>query len=86
VSESFLQRHRRRTECAFGRDSADDPVRAPATGAVIDLAVVIDGMIAPRVRIEGRTAGLDRTQHGAFLRNHLIHPTSVESLGFIDGP
>ena len=82
----FLERKRGRAKGAFGRHAADDPVRAAAAGTVVDFAIVIDGVIAPRVGVEGFTAGLDRTQHGAFLRNHLTHLTSGESLGFIDNP
>jgi hypothetical protein len=59
---------------------------AAAAGAVIDFTVVIDGVIAPGMGVERWAASLDRTQHGAFLRNHLNHPTSGESLGFIDDP
>jgi hypothetical protein len=55
-----------------------------AAGAVIDFTVVIDGVISARAGIEEIAAGLDRTEHGAFLRNHLNAPTSGESLGFKD--
>jgi len=53
---------------------------------VIDLAVVIDGVIAPGVRVERGTRTFNRSQHDAFLRNQLAASTSGESLGFIDGP
>src|SRR5258705_11370796 len=56
----FLQWQRGRTEGAFGRDPADDPMSPPAARAVIDFAIVIDGMIAPRVRGERGAAGLIR--------------------------
>ena len=81
--ERLFQRQRRRAESAFRRESADDPVGAAAAGAVIDLAIVIDGVLAPRVGIERGPGIVDRTQHGVFLRNHLDDPTSGESLGFI---
>jgi len=83
----FPQRQGRRAEGAFGRQAADQPMRPAAAGAVVDLAIVIDGVIAAGIGIElPRAAGLNRTQHGAFLRNHLHAPTSVDSLGFKDDP
>src|SRR5258705_13010125 len=59
----FLQWQRGRTEGAFGRDPADDPMSPPAARAVIDFAIVIDGMIAPRVRVERGAAGPIRLWH-----------------------
>ena len=86
ISQRFLERQRRRAERALRRHAADNPVRPPATGAVIDFTVVIDGVIAPRAGIECCAARRDGTEHSAFLRNHLIDATSGESLGFIDDP
>src|SRR4030095_12899937 len=39
------QRERRRTEGAFGRYAADDPVRAPATRAMIHLTLTVHRVI-----------------------------------------
>src|SRR5512146_761047 len=71
LGRGFAERQRRRTEGAFGRHAADQPMRAAAARAVVDLAVVIDRVIAASVRVERGAAGFNRTQHGAFLRNHL---------------
>ena len=42
----FGQRQRRGAEGAFGRHAADQPMRPATTGAVIDLMLAIDGVIA----------------------------------------
>ena len=86
AGQRVFERQRSRAESAFGRQAADDPVRASAPWAVIDFAVVIDGVIPPRTRVESRSARLDRAQHRMFLRNHFEPSTSVESLCFIDDP
>src|SRR5678815_3535261 len=70
VRHRLLQRQRGRAEGALGRHPADDPMRPAAAGAMVDLAVMIDRMIAAGIRVERPAAALDRTQHGAFLRNH----------------
>src|SRR5690348_10625596 len=67
----FAQRQSRRAEGALGGHAADQPMRTTAAGTVVDLAVVIDRVIAASVRVERGAAGFNRTQHGAFLRNHL---------------
>jgi len=82
----FLQRERRSTKCALGQHAADQPVGPAAAGAVVDLAVVVDRVVAARIRVECSATVLNRSQHGAFLRNHLPNQTSVESLGFKDDP
>jgi hypothetical protein len=53
---------------------------------MVDLAVVVHGVVAASIRIEWDAARVNRTQHGAFLRNHFTPLTSVESLGFKDDP
>ena len=45
----FGQRQRGRAEGAFGRHPADDPVGPPAAGAMVDLMLAVDGVIAPLV-------------------------------------
>src|SRR3954464_8486682 len=71
VRARFLQRKRGRAEGALGGQAADEPVRPSASGAVIHFPLVINGMVSASIRIERGTASLNRTQHGAFLRNHL---------------
>src|SRR3546814_19640293 len=43
---SVGQRERRRAEAAFGGKAPDDPVRPTAAGAMVDLTLAIDGVIA----------------------------------------
>ena len=45
VETRFRQRKRRRTKGTFGGNATDDPVGAPATGAVVHFLVAIDRMI-----------------------------------------
>src|SRR5258708_2216053 len=85
--QSFVPARRIETSLsALGRHPPDQPVRPAAARAMVDLAVMIHRVIAAGARVERGAAGLDRTQHGHFLRNHLPVPTSGESLGFKDDP
>ena len=69
MTMGFGQWERGRAESAFGAKPADDPMTSAATGAVVDLAFAINGMIAAHVRIELPPANGKRTQHGCFLSN-----------------
>ena len=58
-------------------------MRPAAARAMVDLILAIDCMIAARSGIELTAAGCERTEHGAFLKNHFEATTYVESLGFV---
>ena len=84
--------------CSSDLQPADVPVSPPATGAVIDFAFAIDGVIAARRRIErhlagrgvgrvvSRSTGLIHIQHCFCPLDHLLSVTSDESFGFVDNP
>ena len=86
MSCSFLERKRRRAERALGRKPANQPMRAAAAGAVIHFAVVINGMISPRMRVEVIAAGLRPKSPSSFPSKPFALSTSDESLGFGDDP
>ena len=63
MAEALLQRQRRRAECALGQYSAKIPVGPAAAGAVIDLIITVNRVIAARSRIELSGAGFERVKH-----------------------
>ena len=59
VPVAFRKGKRGGAECAFGEHSANHPVGPAAAWAVVDFAFAVDGVIAPRIRIECFAAVLE---------------------------
>lgn len=84
LSMRVAERQGSRTEGTFGEHPADDPVGPSAAGAMIDLRLAIDGMIAPDGRIERVSAWAGWTLHWSSPSLQFASSTSDESLGFRD--
>ena len=59
VPVAFRKWKRGGAEGTFGEHPPDHPVGAPAAWTVVDFAFAIDGVIAPRIRIECFAAVLE---------------------------
>lgn len=80
LAKAFRQRHCSRAKTALGQGPADEPVGPATAGAVIDLILAIDRMVAASRGI--KPIG-NFTQHG---RSSNKGRTCDESLGFFDKP